>query len=62
MTPDPPSVPATTTNPRGVLAPPWLLASSMTVLLVMLISTVFIIPVLFPSGEWLAPPGTFRSR
>lgn len=30
---------------------PWLLASSMTVLLVMLVSTVFVIPVVFPSGE-----------
>jgi Ion channel len=31
--------------------PPWLLASSMTVLLVMLVGTVFVIPVIFPTGE-----------
>lgn len=55
MTPDPTSVSTTTTNPRGVLAPPWLLASSMTLLLVMLISTVFIIPVIFPTGEVARP-------
>jgi Ion channel len=31
--------------------PPWLLESSMTVLVVMLVGTVFIIPVIFPTGE-----------
>jgi Ion channel len=30
--------------------PEWILASSMTVLLVMLVTTVFVIPVVFPSG------------
>jgi hypothetical protein len=44
MTRDP--KPATATN-----APPWLFQSSMAVLLVMLVATVFVIPVIFPSGE-----------
>ena len=45
MTPDPMPAAATPTEPL------WLLESSMTVLLVMLVATVFVIPVFFPSGE-----------
>jgi hypothetical protein len=43
----------TVTAPHLSTRPPptWLLESSMTVLLVMLVGTVFIIPVIFPSGE-----------
>src|SRR5437773_8856284 len=56
MAPDPSFDSATTTNSPVVEAPPsWLLAGSMTVLLVMLISTVFVIPVIFPSGEMARP-------
>jgi hypothetical protein len=50
MTSGPSAVPTDEANTR-VQPPPWLLASSMTVLLVMLVSTVFVIPVVFPSGE-----------
>lgn len=50
MTSGPSAIPTGESN-TTVQPPRWLLASTMTVLLAMLIGTVFIIPVIFPSGE-----------
>ena len=45
-----PALPVSTNSASPLRPPQWLLASSMTLLLAMLVSTVFVIPVVFPAG------------